>query len=181
MGLPLQITFRRTEPSVALEARIRKLASRLEKFSGQIKRCHIVVEPLSHHQQQGALFHIRISISLPDHEISIRRAHPLDPSHADAYVALRDAFRAARRKLEDYERKRRNDVKTPVEPAHGRICELDSERNFGRIETAGGRLIYFHRNSVIDFDFEELTTGTEVRFVEEAGDAGPQASTVQVI
>jgi cold shock CspA family protein/ribosome-associated translation inhibitor RaiA len=181
MKLPLQITFRQIEPSAALEARIRELAARLEKFSAQITSCRVVVEPLSHHQQQGALFDIRINITLPRHEISIRRAHPADHSHENPYVALRDAFRAARRKLEDYERKRRKDVKTHAEPPRGRICELDSERNFGRIETDGGRLIYFHRNSVINSDFKKLAIGTQVNFVEEAGDAGPQASTVHVV
>ncbi|HTO43771.1 MAG TPA: cold shock domain-containing protein, partial [Burkholderiales bacterium] len=59
--------------------------------------------------------------------------------------------------------------------------ELDSAQGFGRIETEDGRLIYFHRNSLIDGRFEDLTTGTEVRFAEEVGDLGPQASTVYVI
>jgi ribosome-associated translation inhibitor RaiA len=128
MQLPLQITFRHTDPSPALEARIRKLAARLEKFSAQIVRCHVIVEPASHHQHQGGLHDFHIDITLPDAEIAIRRAHPANHTHEDPYVALRDAFRAARRKLEDYERKRRLDVKSHVDPAHGRICELDADR-----------------------------------------------------
>jgi len=112
MQLPLQITFRHLDPSPALEARIRELATRLEKFSAQIVRCHVIVEPVPHHQHHGGLHEFRIDITLPDSEIAIRKAHPADPAHEDAYVALRDAFRAARRKLEDYERKRRGDVKT---------------------------------------------------------------------
>jgi ribosome-associated translation inhibitor RaiA len=109
--LPLQITFRQMESSPALEARIRELASRLDKFSQHITHCHVIVEPLPHHQQQGALYDFHISIAVPDDEIAIHRTHPLDHAHEDAYVALRDAFHAARRKLEDYERKRRRDVK----------------------------------------------------------------------
>lgn len=116
MKLPLQITFRHMSASPALEARIRELASRLEKFSGQIMRCHVVVEPPAHHQHQGFLFDFRIDITLPDEEIAIRRAHPADHAHEDPYVALRDAFRAARRRLEDYERKRRCDVKAHTQP-----------------------------------------------------------------
>jgi len=117
MRLPLQITFRHTDPSAALETRIRELASRLDRFSGQIMRCHVIVEPPAHHQHQGFLYDFRVDITLPDKEIAIRRAHPADHSHEDPYVALRDAFRAARRRLEDYERKRRRDVKTHTEPA----------------------------------------------------------------
>jgi len=181
MKLPLQITFRHMDPSPALETRIRELASRLDKFSGQIMHCHVAVQPPSHHKHQGALYDFHIDITLPDTVIAIQHAHPADHAHEDPYVALRDAFKAVRRKIEDYERKRRGDVKSHTEPAHGRICELDTEHGSGRIETADGRFIYFHRNSVVGGRFKDLTTGTEVRFAEEAGDQGPQASTVHVI
>jgi ribosomal subunit interface protein len=117
MILPLQITFRHMDPSPVLEARIRELAAKLEKFSEHITRCHVVVEPPAHHQRQGLLYDFRIDITLPDEEIAIRHAHPADHAHEDPYVALRDAFRAARRKLEDYERKRRGDVKRHSQPA----------------------------------------------------------------
>jgi ribosomal subunit interface protein len=117
MVLPLQITFRHMDPSPALEARIRKLASRFDRFSQHITRCHIIVEPPPHHKHQGFLYDFRIDISLPDEEIAIRHAHPASHAHEDPYVALRDAFRAARRRLEDHERKRRHDVKTHTEPA----------------------------------------------------------------
>lgn len=180
MKLPLQITFRHMETSPALEARIRKLAAQLERFSGEIVRCHVIVEPKTRHQQQGGLFDFHIDIRVPDGAIAIRRAHPADQAHQEPYVALRDAFRAARRQLEDYERKRRLDVKAHYGPAYGRVCELDAERGFGRIETQDGRFIYFHRNSVSGAGFADLTTGTAVRFVEEPGDLGPQATTVHV-
>jgi ribosomal subunit interface protein len=117
MILPLQITFRHMDPSPALEARIRKLASRFERFSTHIMRCHIIVEPAAQHKHRGFLYDFRIDITLPDEEIAIRHAHAADHAHEDAYVALRDAFRAVRRKLEDYERKRRHDVKAHSEPA----------------------------------------------------------------
>lgn len=181
MTFPLQITFRHMATSPALEARIRELASRLDRFSTHILRCHVVLEPTAHHKHQGSLYDFAIDITLPDAEIAIRHAHPADHAHEDPYVALRDAFRAARRKLEDYERKRRGDVKRRSETAHGWIRELDAQHDSGRIETADGRLIYFHRNSLLGSRFEDLTTGTQVQFAEEAGDLGPQASTVRVI
>lgn len=118
MQLPLQITFRNVDRSPALEARIRELAMRLEKFSAQIVRCHVIVETTPHHHHQGGLYDFHIDITLPDAEIAIRKAHPIDHAHEDPYVALRDAFRAARRKLEDYERKRRRDVKAHTEDHH---------------------------------------------------------------
>ena len=181
MIIPLQITFRHMDASPALETRIRELASRFDRFSGHIMRCRVIVQPLAHRSHQGALYDFRIDITLPDEEIGIRRAHPADHAHESPYVALQDAFRAARRKLEDYERRRRRDVKSHTGPAEGRICELDAERGFGRIETDDGRLVYFHRNSVLGGRFENLATGIKVRFAEESGDLGPQASTVYVI
>lgn len=181
MTLPLEITFRHMESSPALQSRIRTLAKRLEKFSQHILRCHVVVQAPHQHAEQGSLFEFRLEIVLPGQEIAIRRTHPISHAHEDPYVALRDAFRAARRKLQDYERKMRGDVKTAAGLPHGRICELNAEQNFGRIETDDGRLIYFHRNSVLGRPFEELSTGAEVRFAEEAGDSGPQASTVHVV
>jgi cold shock CspA family protein/ribosome-associated translation inhibitor RaiA len=181
MRLPLQITFRHMEPSPALEARIRELAERLDKFSDAIMQCHVVVQAPHKHHHQGGLFEVRIDLTLPDEEIAIRRTHPVHHSHEDPYIALRDAFRAARRKIEDHERERRGQVKTHVGPPHGRVCELHPEQDFGRIETDDGRLIYFHRNSVLDDEFEDLSIGTAVQFSEEPGDQGPQASTVRAL
>jgi cold shock CspA family protein len=59
--------------------------------------------------------------------------------------------------------------------------ELHPDEAYGRIETPDGRLIYFHRNSVVGADFDALRIGAEVRFHAEAGERGPQASTVHVI
>ncbi|HYK99898.1 MAG TPA: HPF/RaiA family ribosome-associated protein [Steroidobacteraceae bacterium] len=181
MILPLQLTFRQMEPAPALEARIRELAARLDRFSAHIQSCRVVVEPRSHRSRKRALYDFHLDIALPDEEIAISHVHRSDRAHKDPYVALHDAFRAARRRLEDYERRRRLNVKTHVSQAQGRICELDATRDCGRIATEDGRLVYFHRNSVLGGSFQGLTTGTRVRFVEEPGDLGPQASTVHVI
>ncbi len=112
MTFPLQITYRHGDRSVALDERIRELAARLERFSSSIVRCHIIVDSPSGHQQQGGQYDFHIDLHLPGQEIVVRRAHAADQAHADPYVALRNAFRAMRRKLENYERTRRGDVKS---------------------------------------------------------------------
>lgn len=106
MILPLQITFRHMDSSPSLEARIRQLASGLDKFSDAIMRCHVIVQPPAHHQHQGGLFEFSLDITVPGEEIAIRHAQVADHAHEDPYIALRDAFRAARRRLQDYTRKR---------------------------------------------------------------------------
>ena len=83
--------------------------------------------------------------------------------------------------MQDYARKQRGDVKSHEVLPHGTISELVPYEDFGRIQTMDGREIYFHRNSIVDGDFDALETGDKVRFVEEEGDKGPQASTVHLI
>ena len=178
MQVPLVIEFRNMKNSPALETRVRQLAAQLEKFSSQIIHCHVTIETPHRHHHRGNLFNTVLRITVPGHELAIRRASPIDHSHEDPYVAVRDAFKAARRRLQGYERERRGEVKTHAATPHGRICEIDRQKDFGRIETEEGRLVYFHRNSVLGRPFEELSVGTTVRFVEEPGDLGPQASTV---
>ncbi len=138
MQMPLQITFRHMSSSAALEARIRELATRLERFSEQIVHCHVIIEAVSHHKRHGELHDVHIDITLPGEQIAIRRAGPADHAHEDVYVAVRDAFLAARRKLEDYERRRRLDVKNHGEPTRGRIPASPPARE-GRSGTGQSR------------------------------------------
>ena len=180
MRLPLQVTFRHMEPSAALADRIRELAARLDRYSAHVMSCHVTVEAPHQHQQQGQLYEVHIDVRVPRGEIVARREHRARPGHEDVYVALRDAFRAVRRQLEDYEREQRLEVKHHEPPQQGLVSEVYPAEDFGRIQSRDGRSIYFHRNSVLGEDFEHLTTGTPVRFVEEPGDRGPQASTVHV-
>ena len=114
MQLPLQITFRGMEPSEAMDLRIRKLAQRLERFSAHVVRCHVIIDAPHQHGHQGHLYAVHIQINVPGDTISVNREHREHHSHEDVYVALRDAFRAARRQLEDYEREHRLDVKSAV-------------------------------------------------------------------
>ncbi|MDP2027358.1 HPF/RaiA family ribosome-associated protein [Sulfuriferula sp.] len=107
MQIPLQITVRDMPTSAALEDHIREKTAKLEQFYPPLMGCRIVVELPHKHKHQGKLFNVRIDLTVPGGEIVVNR----DQSE-DIYVALRDAFDAARRKLEDYGRRQRGDVKT---------------------------------------------------------------------
>lgn len=106
MQIPLQITVRDVEHSEALEARIRSKVEKLEEFFKHITSCRVVVEVPHKHHHQGKQFNVRIDIGVPGSEIVVNRDHA-----EDVYVALRDAFDASKRQLEDYARKIRGDVK----------------------------------------------------------------------
>lgn len=179
MNLPLQIVFRNMGPSAPIEAKVRERAEQLDRYYEHIMSCRVVVELHHRHHHQGSLYHVRIDLKVPEGELVASREPGQHHAHEDVYVAIRDAFDSVRRQLEDYVRRRRGHVKLHELPPHGRIAELYSDS--GRIETPDGRLVYFHKNSLVDADFAKLDIGDEVRFVEETGELGPQASTVHVI
>src|SRR3954471_12507503 len=112
MQLPLQITYRDLPHSDALDARIREKASKLDEFHHNIISCRVNVQEVQRHSQRGKQFCVRLDIKVPQHEIAITRDH-----HEDVYVALRDAFQAAYRKLEDTMRLQRHEVKTHAQDA----------------------------------------------------------------
>jgi hypothetical protein len=122
MVLPLQVTFRNLEHSGRIEQEVQREAAKLEKFYNRIISCRVVVEAPERHHQHGNLHHVRVDLGLPGTELvvkdepSLLRSGPVPTPHRDVDVAIRGAFRAARRQLQDYARRQRGDVKT-----HGRL------------------------------------------------------------
>jgi len=180
MQVPLQITFRHLDPSDAIEADIRERAQKLELFSDDITSCRVVVEAPHQHHHKGRIYTVTVDITVPGGEIVASRHPDKHHAHEDAYVAIRDAFNAAKRQLEDYVRQRRGKVKLHESPPHGEIMRLVPDEDYGLIKAHDGREIYFHRNSVLDEEFDKLEIGMSVHFTEEQGEEGLQASTVHV-
>ena len=181
MKLPVQITLRYMEPSAAVEAKIRERVAKLDRYYQRIMGCRVVVEAPHRRHHQGKLYHVRVDLTVPGGELVVRREPAEHHTHEDVYVAIRDAFDAAQRRLEDYARQQRGDLKTHVEPCRGRVVKLFEEKGYGFLETGDGREVYFHANSVHDGDFGKLEVGSEVEFAEEVGDKGPQASNVRIV
>jgi ribosomal subunit interface protein len=175
METPLQITVRDVPHSPALDARIRDKAARLEEFHPRITSCRVTVEESSKHQHQGHQFAVHIDLRVPGREIAVTREH-----HEDVFVALRDAFDAAKRQLEDVVREKRGDVKVHDIPQHGKIARISVDEGYGFIETGDGREFYFSRENVVHPAFERLEPGTPVQFIEELAAEGPQAKRVSV-
>lgn len=172
MILPLQITSRNLELTEAIKADIREHAEKLDKYYDRIMSCRVVVEALP----KRSLYNVHIDITVPGAELIVKR----DPN-TDLYLSIRDAFRDARRKLEDFARIQRGDVKHHEEMPHARISVLFSDKGYGFLTTPDGREIYFHEHSVLNRKFKQLEIGMEVRFAEEMGEKGPQASSVTVV
>ena len=175
MRLTPQVTLKDIPHSEAVEAKIREKVTKLERFHSRIMGCRVAVESPQRRQHQGKLYTVRIAITVPGEELVINRVE-----NEDLYVAIRDAFDAANRKLEEQARRQRGDVKAHAEPPRGRVAKIYPEKDHGFIETNDGRELYFHRNSLIDLDFDRLKEGAEVVFLEEQGEKGPQAFRVAV-
>jgi cold shock CspA family protein len=107
---------------------------------------------------------------------------PRNHAHEDVYVAIRDAFNAAVRQLEDHVHERGGSVKMHEVPLHGTVRMVDRGGGFGFVETAQGD-VYFHRNSVVDGEFPDIEPGTRVRLevAERESDQGWQATTIRLI
>src|SRR3989304_1160199 len=175
MRLPLQITFRNLPRSEAVERAIRERADRLPPFFWPNNGGPGVVGAPPP-QPRGNLSPLRIDLPLPGREIVVGREPSMHQAYEDVYVAIRDVFDAARRRLEDYERRHSGRVKAHEPTPRGRLARLIPAKGCAFIETPDGREIYFHRNSLLNADFDRLEGGDLVRYHEEAGEKGPQAA-----
>ena len=95
MQIPLQITLRNIAKSDAVEAAIRRRATKLNRYHRRIVSCRVVVEIPSRHKHQGKEFVVRLDIKVPGCEIVVTHDH-----NVDLYAALHEAFDAAQRRLE---------------------------------------------------------------------------------
>ena len=180
MDLPLQITWREVPPSPAIEADIREKAEKLELFYGHIISCRVVVEAPHAHHHKGKLYRLHIEIDVPGRTIHVNRDPAEHHAHEDVYVAIRDAFDAARRQLQDHARTERGEVKHHDRPRTARVVRRFPAQRYGFLLTPDRREIYFHENSLVNVAFDMLDEGTDVNFIEEEGREGPQAKQVSV-
>lgn len=174
MQSPLQITMRDMPHSDMLEDHIRQKVVKLENFYPHLVGCRIVIEVPHRHKQQGRKFDVRLDITVPGGELIVNRE-----GDGDVYVALRDAFDAAKRQLEDYGHRQRGATKAHPPVYHGKVTRIVTDEAYGFIETEDGRELYFHRDNLANGDFERLEIGSEVHFLEDAAADGLQAKRVR--
>lgn len=122
MEVTPQITFRNLPPSQAVEGDVKKKIADLEKYFDRITSCRVVIERPHKHHHKGNLYHVRIDLRLPGHELVVTTEAEKNHAHEDVYVAIRDAFEAMKRKLKKYVCKRRRDVKHHDEIPRGEIA-----------------------------------------------------------
>ena len=106
MPVPLQVTFRKMPPSPYVRARIKERADRLIRFHDRIVACRVVVEAPHRHHHKGKLYAIAVELKLPGGSLNSHRNPGGHHSHEDVYVAVRDAFDAVERQIQDFTRRK---------------------------------------------------------------------------
>jgi len=177
MKIPLKITFLGIEPSEAVEAKIHQRAADLDQFSPLLQRCEVWVDAPHGHHRKGYLYNVRIRATVSGEELDVDR----QPDEEDVFVAVRDAFDAMRRRIEDHFRRYRGKIKRHEPSPQARVERLFPVEGYGFLKTPEGREIYFHRNSVTAGSFDELRPGAAVVYSEEEGLKGPQATVVRLV
>ena len=199
MKSELQITYRNMKPSTEVEKWIRAEAAKLDTLYSRVMGCRVAIEVPHRHHWKGSPYHIRIDLTVPHGEIVVKREPSLNARarhlgegkikkqsevkipHKKLRQAINDAFKAAGRRLQDYARRQRGDIKSSTLLPEARVSKILPQEGYGFLASDDGREIYFHRNSVLGRAFPRLKVGTTVRFVEEPGEKGPQASTVRIV
>lgn len=118
MTFPLRIHLLDMGPSEAVEAKIRERAEKLERFA-DIERCEVWVSSPHEHHRRGRLYGVRVLLAIRGDDVAV----DLQPEEEDVFVAIRQAFDASRRRLEDALRRRKGRVK-----AHPRAAGDPSAR-----------------------------------------------------
>jgi cold shock CspA family protein/ribosome-associated translation inhibitor RaiA len=180
MQVPPEIAYHHVTKSEAVDALIRDKLDHLEQFCDHITSCQVVVERPHSHESSGNPYRVRIDLHVPPgHELVAVAGGAHNDMHDPLQTVVIDAFEKAGRQLKDLVKRQRGETKVHNEPV-ALVSRLNLEEGYGFITDLDGRDIYFHRNSVLGLDFEELAVGTAVVFTEEIGEKGAQASTLRV-
>jgi cold shock CspA family protein len=181
MQTPTQVEFENLTPTPALQAAIDQHISELEEKYGRATAGRIIVRGPGDRHKTGGQYEVRIRLALPEgREVNVERTPKEDERYADLTFAVDDAFKRARRQLQDQARLMRGQTKLHEGEPVGTVVRIDPSGEFGFLEGADGREIYFNCNSILE-GRSNIGVGSRVSYVEELGEKGPQASTVKVL
>lgn len=153
----------------------------LKKTNSQIMSCHVVISKPHRKQHHGNTYQVKLRLHMAGKQIIIDKDSGKNHAHEDIYIAIRDAFLAAKRKVEEFSRMREGRIKERVRPMHAKIVRIIPADDCGFIVSEDHREIYFHKNALLNDNFENLKVGQEVRFSEAMGEKGPQITSMEIV
>lgn len=175
-----QIRFRGMEPLPSVEVLVRERTDHLARIHDRITFCNVVVEAQHRRSRKHKVYQVVVDVAVPGHTIVVGKNLEENRGHEDVYVAVRESFDAAERRLEDVVRlMNRHHVRPHPETLHGTVARLMSDDSFGFIQTEDGREFFFRREDMAsDSDWQKLEVDTQVHFREHEGEKGPYATAV---
>lgn len=165
--LPMQMTVRGIPSSPALESHVRAKCEKLPHYCKRINSCRIVIEVTHKGKIQGKLYNVRIDVTVPGKELVVTRKFDYD-----VYVAIRDAFVAISRQLEEHGRKKNGLIKTHTHVDHGSVKRLVPTEGYGFIQGNDGNEYYFSITNVSYPSFEKLAIGDHVEYIAQVQQDG---------
>ena len=182
MQMPLEISYRDVEKTDHIESLVRQKVAKLEQICDYMISCRVAIEQSQQRQQTGNPYRVRIIVRVPpEHEMVVTRVSAKEDREEPLPTVIRKAFEAMRRQLQELVELQRAEVKNHPETEVSALVEkIFPQDDYGFLKTLDGRQVYFHRNSVLHGEFERLEIGTGVRYTEELGEKGPQATTVEI-
>src|SRR5216683_4870354 len=188
LQVPLEIAFHNIESSPWAERKIRARVAELERLYGRLVSCRVRIDQRAKDLTGTIPPVVHIELGIPgrtDLVVSHEPDHLLRKyQHPDLHKAINEAFRIAERQLLDLKEQRDGRTKIGDHDAGnqslGQVAEINHDEDFGFLKTKEGTLLYFHRNSLLNGDFDKLERGDEVHYVESVGDTGPIATKVRV-
>ncbi len=184
MKINPEITYRHLEKTSAVQSLVEEKIAKLEQFCDYINSCRVVIEKDNNHPSSGSPYRVSIDITIPHgREIAVVEKPDTGKQYLPLETVIRDAFEAARRQLISITTEQKGERKVhPEQQVSAMVSKLFPEQGYGFLkEISTGKEVYFHRNSVINNDFEQLIVGSGVRYKETMGEMGPQATTVQLL
>ena len=188
MQVPVEIAFHNIEPADWARKSIQDHIERLERIYGRITTCRVRVDQRNRNARETIPPVVHIEIAVPGHP-DLVVSH--DPSFLqkrfqspDLHNAINEAFRIAETRLSKFKDKRADHESQGVHEAAnlflGQVVEITPDEDFGFLMSKEGGLLYFHRNSVLVGNFDDLRRGDDVTYIEAMGDTGPIATKVRV-
>lgn len=184
MNTAPEISFHGVERNEDIENLISQKVAKLERACGYISSCRVAVEQPPHHRRTGNPYRVRIELGVPPgHSVVVAHESAAGKTSAPLSAVIREAFEVSSRRLKKLVEVQRGAVKTHPEEQDSLalVYRLFPDEGYGFLKTLQGDELYFHRRSVLNDDFDRLALGTSVRFVDEEGEEGRQASTVEIM
>jgi cold shock CspA family protein len=179
-----EVIFKDIQRSPWVEELIAERCAHLEKFSQEITRCHVTLTQEVASHRTGNRYSVMVEVRMPrHHDLAVKKQKDIVDMQTQLPAVINQAFAAIEKQVKKTVALRRHDEKAHADgQPHGTVEKVFEDEGYGFIRTVDDdRQFYFHRNSVLHDEFDNLTVGTEVRFTPELGEEGPQASSVQVV